>query len=181
MRDAAARLQFCGAQGPRSRPPPAARSLSPAAARPATHVAARQHLVGPGGLGGFISRRDRSMRTGGGAGRPRGRPLPRYILPNSQSLLHRLSGARAPPLARSRAGAPSPPRDRPGPAWPALRPPFSCGDRDTPLRCGTRPSNVAAALGDLHSCGTPMSASPSLADGGKEKAGKDGCAVPSGA
>lgn len=127
------------------------------------------------------------MRTGGGAGRPRGRPrgrpLPRYILSSSQSLLRRLAGARARPPARSlaRALAP-PPRHVTGQAPPGPRRalPFSCGDRATPPRCGTRPATVGAALGDLRSCGTPMSASPSLADGGEEKAGKDGCGVPQG-
>lgn len=123
-----------------------------------------------------------------GRSRPSSRPPPRPPPPPIHTLeqpvappqARRRARPAARPLARSRAGAPSPPRDRPGPAGQRRALPFSCGDRATPPRCGTRPSTVGAALGDLRSCGTPMSASPSLADGGKEKAGKDGCGVPQG-
>ncbi|XP_023390736.1 uncharacterized protein LOC111744423 [Pteropus vampyrus] len=117
VRDAAARLQFCGAQGPGWRPLPAARPLSPAPTRPATHVAARQHLVG------------------------RGRPVaPPHALRRARP------AARF--LARSRAGAPSPPRDPPGPARPALRPPRSTGGTEIPLSAAglvRRPSEQLSA------------------------------------
>lgn len=97
-----------GAQGPGCVLCRLPRSLLGAPTRPASHVAARQHFVRPGRLGGFITRRGRSMRTGGGVGLPGRRPLP--PIPTAKQPL-------APPQALKRArrvartGAPSPPRD----------------------------------------------------------------------
>lgn len=91
-------------------------SLVRAPTRPGSHVAARQHFVGPGPRGCLITR-GRSMRTGVELALTATAPSPLHLHPNRDSRLHS-SQARARSLAfsRSRALPPlSPPRDpRPG-------------------------------------------------------------------
>ncbi|XP_074175192.1 uncharacterized protein LOC141568649 [Rhinolophus sinicus] len=127
---AAARLPFRGAQGPGCVLCRLPRSFLGAPTRPASHVAARQHFVGPGRLGGFITRRGRSMRTGGGVGLPGRRPLPPIQQPNSHSRLHTLSSARA----GSRALAPPPRHVTCGRARPARCAPAQLRGRSRPVR-----------------------------------------------
>lgn len=109
--------------GPRLRIRRLPRSLLGAPTRADSHVAARQYFVGPGRLGGFITRRGRSMRTGGGVGLPGvglpgRRPLP-PIHTAKQPLSPPQALRRARPPSRSRALAPPPRHVTGGPARPA--------------------------------------------------------------
>lgn len=114
-------LEFHGAQGPT----PVLRLLPgllvPAPTQPSSHVAAH-HFVWSGRRGCLITRRDPSMRTGGGVVSPGRRPLPAEQTSELQPAFpHALSRAR--PLARPRAPVPpSPPRDRRPSPTRALRP-----------------------------------------------------------
>lgn len=102
------RLEFRRAQGPGRVLHQLPRSLVREPTRPVGHVAARQHFVGPGPWRGcLITRRDRSMRTGGGVGPPGRRPLPPIHTPEPRL---------APPHARRRARPPARARRRPLPA-----------------------------------------------------------------
>ena len=84
-------------------------SLVRAPTRPASHVAAHQHFVGPGPRGCLITR-GRSMRTGGGVGPHGHRPLPPTLTPEPRLAPPQLSGARPQSrfLSLARAGAPLP-------------------------------------------------------------------------
>lgn len=103
-RDAAARLQFRGAQdsGRVLRRLPC--SLAPAPTRRASHVAALQHFVGPGPRGLPYNPRAGACAQEAESALPAAAPSPLLLHGNRDSRLHELSGAR--PLARSRSPAP---------------------------------------------------------------------------